>query len=351
MKVAIIGAGAVGLGMAALLCRDGHAVALWSPSGPVGQVSATGAIEGQWQPGAASDCASALADAAAVVIAVPGYGHRAVMDVCAPHLQSGQTVIVSSHMSFSALYLRSQCARHGSAPAIVVWGTTLVTGRKPGPGLVRVNHIRSRVDLAVLPATAAAAGLALCTGLFGDRFMDRGSLMAIALSNVNPQSHMAIALCNLTRMEKGESWKQYAHTTEAVGRLMQALDDERLALASALGVGVRTLAEHLHLSFAAVGDTVGQMAASLASRDGDPNGPATLDSRYVTEDVPFGLWPTVCLAGMAGVAAPLHTAGVDVFSALYGRDFRAENNILPALGPLQQALAAESPSPASGRGL
>ena len=29
---------------------------------------------------------------------------------------------------------------------------------------------------------------------------------------------------------------------------------------------------------------------------------------------------------------PLHEAGVRMFSALYGRDFAAENNILPALG-------------------
>ena len=337
MRVAVIGAGAVGLGMAALLCRDGHSVALWSPSGGGAAIQATGAVEGQWQPDVAADCAAALDGATAVLIAVPGYGHRAVIDACAPHLGGGQTVIISSHMSFSALYLRARCAAHASAPPIVAWGTTLVTGRKAGPGTVRVNHIRSRVDMATVPG--GVDGAALCTALFGDRFVDRGSLVAIALSNLNPQNHMAIALCNLTRMEKGEDWKQYANTTDAVGRLMQALDEERLAIAGALGVTVRTLAEHFRLSFGATGDTMGQMAASLAGRDGDPSGPVTLDSRYVTEDVPFGLWPTVCLAQVAGVPAPLHMAGVDVFSALYGRDFRAENDILPALGSLRQAIA------------
>ena len=33
MKVAILGAGAIAYGNAALLCRDGHDVTLWSPSG------------------------------------------------------------------------------------------------------------------------------------------------------------------------------------------------------------------------------------------------------------------------------------------------------------------------------
>ncbi len=340
MRVAIVGTGAVGLGMAALLCRDGHSPVLWSPTGrtPGAALTATGAITGRFHPETAVDCAAALAEAEAVIIAVPGYGHRAVMDACAPHLRDGQPVIVSSHMSFSAFYLRARCAARGTAPLSVLWGTTLVTARRSGPGAVWVTHLRSRVDLAVLPAEAAPAGAALCRTLFGDRFVDRGSAVAIALSNLNPQNHMAIALCNLTRMEKGEAWKQYANTTDAVGRLMQGLDDERLLIARAFGVAVRTLGEHFRLSFGAAGDTMGAMAASLAQGGRDPDGPATLGSRYVTEDVPFGLWPTVCLARLRGVPAPLHEAGVAIFSALYGRDFAGENDILPALGPLDGVL-------------
>ncbi len=342
MRVAVLGAGGIGLGMAALLCRDGHDVVLWSPSGSPAPVVATGAVEGRFQPGSAASCADAVAGAAVVVLAVPGYAHRAVMDACAPHLVDGQVVLVSSHMSLSAAYLRQRCQAHGTAPALVAWGTTLVTARKTGPGTVWVTHVRSRVDVAMLPP--GTGGLALCQVLFGDRFVDRGSLAAIALSNLNPQNHMAIALCNLTRMEKGESWKQYANTTEAVGRLMQGLDDERLAVASAYGVQVRTLAEHFRLSFGAEGETMGAMAASLAARPGDPNGPATLESRYVVEDVPFGLvadnLPGAC-GGRAGAAARggrLRVLGA-VWARLRGRE-------RPAAG--DRAIGAR-PGPGLGR--
>lgn len=343
MRVAILGAGAIGLASAALLCQRGHQSVLWAPTGgvlPVGPLVATGAVAGSFRPEIAADCAAALADAEAVLIAVPGYAHRAVIEAAAPHLLAGQTVLFSSHMSFSALYLRQLCP----AVTIAAWGTTVVTGRrmqaKPGEGLAGwVTNIRSRVDVAVLPPDEAAPALALCVTLFGDRFVDRGALLAIALSNLNPQNHLAIALCNLTRMEKGETWKQYANTTDAVGRLMEALDAERLALAAAGGVQVRTLHEHFRLSFAAVGETMGEMARSLAAGSGDPSGPATLDSRYVLEDAPYGLWPTVCLARTLGVPAPLHEAGVALFSALYGRDFAAENDILPRLGDLRTLLA------------
>jgi len=60
-------------------------------------------------------------------------------------------------------------------------------------------------------------------------------------------------------------------------------------------------------------------------------GPATADSRYVTEDVPYGLVMTVVLGDLVGVPAKLHRAGVEIFSAMYGRDFFAENALLNAL--------------------
>jgi opine dehydrogenase len=336
MRVAILGAGAIGLASAALLCQRGHQPVLWAPRGralPAGSLLSTGAVEGRFRPATAPDCATALADAGAVLIAVPGPGHRAVIEAAAPHLRPGQTVLFSSHMSFSALYLRQLCPR----ATVAAWGTTVVTGRRGEGFSVWVTNIRNRVDVAVVPEGGSA--LALCAALFGDRFVDRGSLLAIALSNLNPQNHLAIALCNLTRMEKGEAWRQYANTTEAVGRLMEALDAERLALAAAAGVAVRTLHEHFRLSFGAEGTTMGEMARGLAAGSGDPLGPATLDSRYVLEDAPYGLWPTVCLARVLGVPAPLHEAGVALFSALYGRDFAAENDILPRIGDLKALLA------------
>ena len=340
MRVAILGAGAIAFASAALLERNGHTPVLWSPSGKrtaalaTTPLTATGAIEGEFHPVTAATCAEALSGADAVYIAVPGYAHRAVMDALIPHLRPAQPVIFSSHMSFALLYLQQR----GVSSTLIAWGTTVVTGRQPSLTETLVSHIRAKVDMAVLPATAAPAAQALCTALFGDRFVLRDSLTAIALSNLNPQNHLAIALCNLTRMEKGEQWLQYGNITGAVGRLMEALDAERLAIARAYGVSVRTLHEHFRLSFAATGETMADMARSLSERGADVAAPATLDSRYVTEDVPYGLHPTVCLAKAAGLEAPLHEAGVRMFSALYGRDFAAENDLLPTLGDLAKAL-------------
>jgi opine dehydrogenase len=336
-RVAVLGAGGIGCGAAALLSERGHVAVLWSPSGRGTaafadgvKLQAEGKLTGAYRPIIAPDCASALRDADAVMLAVPGYGHRAVIDQVAANLRPGQPVIISSHMSFSALYLARQLASRGVTAPIAAWGTTVTTGRRlPGPA-ARVSNIRDQVDIAALPASGIAPMVALCQTLFGDRFVPREDLIAVSLSNVNPQNHLAMALCNFTRIEKAEHWANWGGLTPAVGRLIEALDVERLAVAGAFGVTVRTVRDHFHLSFGVPHGPVGDAGAILAARDTTP-GPATLETRYITEDVPFGLVPSTVLARIAGVPMPLHEAGVAIFSALYARDFPAENDLLPAL--------------------
>ena len=329
MKVAILGAGGIGMATAALLCRNGHLPVIWSPSGRVAKYDplvAEGAIEGEFQLDVAVSCAEAVQDASAVVFAIPAYGHRSVMDEAIGHLQPQQTAIVSSQYSLSALYL----AERRPDITVVAWGTTVVMGRPLSPSRVKVLTVRAQLDACVLPESAAATGLGLCRALFGDRFLACKNLLAIQFSNVNPEAHMANALCNLTRMEKGENWDNYGGITETVGRLIEALDDERLEVARAYGVKVRTIHQHMHLSFDLPYGSMGAMAAGVLAKGGSP-GPTSLQTRWIGEDIPFGLVPTVALADLAGVSTPLHAAGVRIFSALFGRNFEGENDLLPAL--------------------
>jgi opine dehydrogenase len=330
MRIAVLGGGAIGLGTAALLTEHGHQPVVWSRAGHAASLEVTGALVGQYRIPAASSIAAAVAGADAILLALPANGHRAVIDAVAPHIRAGQAAIVSGHLSFGALYLARRLAERGLAIPIAAWGTTVVTGRRSGPAALHIGSIRAQVDVATLPA--AAGGLALCRGLFGDRFLPRAGLLAIALSNVNPQNHMGIALCNLTRMERGEAWLQNDNITDAVGRLLEALDAERLAIAAALDLEVRTLRQHFHLSFHVAEAPLGEMARALAARGDNPQAPATLDSRYVTEDAPFGLVPTARLGRLAGRPASLHEAGIALLSALYGRDLAAENDLLPGIG-------------------
>ncbi|WP_449256753.1 NAD/NADP octopine/nopaline dehydrogenase family protein [Bosea sp. (in: a-proteobacteria)] len=338
MRVAIMGAGAAAFAAAALLAERGHDAVLWSPSGRSTEALAAGAalvsegkIEGEFRPGVAKNCESALAGADAVLVALPANGHKHVMDAMAPLLRPGQPVIVSSHASLGAFYLSRLLADRGVEVPIVALSTTILRSRRTGPNTVRIATIRSKVDVATLPRRLADEGLALCRNLFGDRFRAVDGLLAVSLSNVNPQSHMALALANFTRMEKGEAWSQSENMTMAVGRLLEAIDAERLALAAAFGVQVRTMREHYSLTYGVPDAPLGETSQMLARTQPVTLGPATIDTRYTLEDVPFGLLPLAELGRLAGVSMPLHQAGLSLFSALYGRDLAQDNDILPEL--------------------
>ena len=47
--------------------------------------------------------------------------------------------------------------------------------------------------------------------------------------------------------------------------------------------------------------------------------------------MPYGLQLTAVLGRLTGQTAKLHEAGIEIFSAMYGRDFTSENEILNAL--------------------
>lgn len=337
-KVGIVGAGSVAFGTAALLCENGHDPMLWSPSGRGtadlaggGLLTAKGAIDCSHAVRVARDAEDLVRGNDILLLALPAYGHKTVMDALAPHIREGQHVIISSHASLGAVYLAELLkARDVSAP-ITAWGTTAITGRRQSGTEVKVNTVRKLVDLCTVPDNQSSEALAICTRLFGDRFRARDGLLAISLSNLNPQNHMGIALCNMTRMERGETWSQGQNVTPNVGRLLEGLDLERIAIAKALDLEVRTIFEHFHLSFDVPVASISQMNQHMHAVGTGGTGPDTADSRYVTEDVPYGLVLTVALGDLVGRPAELHRAGVRIFSSMYGTDFMKENELLAAL--------------------
>ena len=337
MNVAIVGAGAIAFGSAALIEAGGHRAGLWSPSGRgtvglarEGSLSYAGVMTGIAHPAVLPDVAE-IAGCDVVLIAVPANGHRAVMERLAPYLESRHTVIVSGALSLSPLYLSKLVCARDVRPAIASFGTTVLTARRSGEAAVSINVLRARLDVAAIPASDGARALEVCKSLFGDRFDLAASALAIALVNINPVAHAGLALANLTRIELGEAWPQYRYLTPAVARLIDALDAERRAVAASFGLSVRTIEQHFEHSFDLPRAPLADQAALLHARRGGPPGPTSLDTRFVLEDAPFGLGFTAAVARIAGIRVPLTDACLDVLSALWGRDLRADNDILPKL--------------------
>tara|TARA_E500000305_G_scaffold56929_2_gene45393 strand:- start:1107 stop:2201 length:1095 start_codon:yes stop_codon:yes gene_type:complete len=342
MDVGIAGAGNIAMAYAALLELDGHKAKVWSPSGrgtealTAGRaLNIEGKIEGDFYPKVATS-AKELAEVDVILLALPAYGHRRVIDALVPYIEARHTLIISGHLSLAALYLARKLADRGIQIPIVAWSTTLTTSKPRGePNQYLVRAIREKIDMATIPATSTNQALETCVALFGNRFNVKDDILTIALSNINPQNHLAIALCNLTRIERGENWGQNTMAaTSTVGGYIEAMDGERLAVANAYGKTVRTILDHYRLSFGVEEMSVAAASAKLVENGGDPTGPGDLETRWITEDAPFGLVPTIYLADLAGVPVPLHKSSLTIINACCGRDFAAANDILPELGLL-----------------
>jgi opine dehydrogenase len=348
-KVAIVGAGAIARAYAALLVRGGHAVALWSPSGLgardlprasqivpqwpndlAAALSYDGKVEGMATVALLHDPAG-LASAEVVIVALPAPAYAAVLPRVAPQLRTGQTIFFSGALSLSPLWLAERAAADGQHPRVAASGTTVATARSREGGVV-IMTIRTRLGVAAVPAAASGAAIATMSRLFGDRFDAGASVLAVTLSNINPVAHAAMALANFTRIERGEAWPQYHYLTPAVARLVEAMDGERRALALAFGLSVTTIEAHFQRSFDVPQCTLAEIAAELHRRRGGPPGPTSLATRFVLEDVPYGLVFNAALARIALVAVPVTEATVTMLSTLYGRDFRGDNPLVGELG-------------------
>jgi opine dehydrogenase len=339
MKVSILGGGPIGLAYYALLTEAGHEPVIYSATGRrTGLLDVDGVVSGTFEPRWVDSLAEAADHAEIVICARCCTGLRALMDELAPLLRADQVLIFSSHASFSALYLSRLLEQRDLEPLIVAWSTTVATARWREGFAIHVDTVRSRVDFGALNEPTPGEALGICRGLFGARFGKAQSLLAVDLSNLNPPIHIANSLANLTRIERGEAWANYDGITPTVGRMIEALDLERLAVATAFGVKVRSVQEHYLKTFDGLDPgSVAEMAAQVYRRGGTTAGPVTLATRFLTEDVPFGLVPLVAVGQACGVPMPLHEAAIRLISVYCGRDFTAENDLLPALADVLSA--------------
>lgn len=337
LRVGIAGTGGVALASAAWLASQGHAVALWSPGGHGATalrstpLRAHGVVEAEL-PIPVADSAQALAEGADVLlVAAPANSHRDIAEALLPHLRATHRVIVSSMASLSSLYLFEAARARNGELLMASFGTTVFTARRTGDAEVRVLTRRGSLGVSALPTARLPEALELCTALFGPGFFAHANVLATALSNVNPISHGPLALMNWTRIERAEPWPQYHYLTPRVAAVIEQLDAERLALARAFGLELPSLQQHFARSFGTQAETLAAIAEELHAKRGGPPGPTSLATRFLTEDMPYGLAFATALGRLASVPMPATQAVLEMASLAAGRDFARENGLIEPL--------------------
>jgi opine dehydrogenase len=158
------------------------------------------------------------------------------------------------------------------------------------------------------------------------------SVLHTGLANLGAILHPVITLLNAHRIWRGDSFDFYTEgVTCAVAAVLAAADRERLRIAAAYGVATCSLRNWIASAYGHVADTI------QAALVGNPayvgiKAPASLEHRYLLEDVPTGLIPLIDLGEAAGVACPTLRSLVDRARAVFGGEPWRAPRTLDVLG-------------------
>lgn len=339
-SIAVIGAGNVGQAIAGHMSLLGHDVRLYSrwekDYAAIAEnqgITLTGEVEGHARVSRlTTDLREAVEGANVVVIAAPAFAHAYLSSELAHILEPDQLVLFQPAVLGSALELTRYFAEAGRAPSVIAEiATSLYTCRIQGPATVYIGAIKHSVVLASIPSAAAQTAVDHLAPYFGDHYTIGADTLAVGLTNCNPIYHVPPAVLNFKTVEDADRLPLHSLVTPRIAEVINDLDEERLALARALGIEVPSFWEFLRTAYGVEEGTYVERVVAGYGRQAFPE-PDSLTHRYFTEDIPFGLLTWSSLGAQIGLEMPLTDAFLSISEVLCGRSWEAGGRTAAGLG-------------------
>ena len=354
-KVAVLGAGSGGFMCAADLGSMGYEVALFSrePSRVQG-VKARGEIEVvdiDSKPTGVlgrvalvtSDIGEAVRGAQVILNPIPYFACEEYARLVAPHLEEGQVVIYLGKGGACLTWAKVLREMKIAKKVYLADTNTLPYGAsRMGDARVRLENRTRNLILGTFPGkdVDVVAGVAaqLFTPAHGYEIRKGQNAIDSILVDYNAITHTPPMVCNAARIESGERpffLFGKKENTPGVVRLIGRIDRERMAIGKALGLKQWTLEEEILLvKWNPKGE---DYVLPLYDAIHTPflevcEGPYTLDTRHLKEDVPYGLVTYSSLGRMLGVPTPVTDAIITLSEELLRKDFRAMGRTVESIG-------------------
>ncbi|MDJ0938725.1 MAG: NAD/NADP octopine/nopaline dehydrogenase family protein [Woeseiaceae bacterium] len=337
MQIAVLGAGAGGTAMAFDCADHGHDVRLFDFSefpDNIAAIAADGGIHADGDIGgyakialATHDVDEAIDGAELIYVVGPAYSTAPFGEAVAGKLAAGQTVVVSPSSCGGALAFKKAAGLAVDDDSIRVAETSTLhyAVRLTEPGRVRVFlKLKAGNLLAALPGRHTEDVLKLIEDVYPS-MEAAGSVLQTSLQNANPIIHPAVTLANAARIEgTGGNFLFYEEgVSDATGRLIEALDKERIAIGAALGLEILPDPVMGMRQGYMLADNYGEAYRNAPGFKGIGAQPK-LDHRYLNEDVGYGLVFMSGLGQQVGVETPNIDAMIRLTSVLMGRDYASE---------------------------
>ncbi len=344
MKIAVLGAGNSGCALAADYARRGHDVTLIKTSHALHDENfdcllANGGLMLMDEFGAQYECPISrlsrsledLRGAEVVLLCTQTGYHRDVLARVLPQLTAGQILLIVPGYLSTAYVLSLP---HADGLIVAEAESNFIDGRISAPGRFKVGFRNVRNPIGIFPRSAQPAAAAVLDRL-GTPFTYLESVVEAALHNPNMIVHTVGAVMSIPRIEAtgGDYCMYHEVFTPSVWNILEALDAEKMAVLSSLGYEplpyVEACKQRNSLDEQRGGKEVFFEYAAMPTR---AKGPTSVDSRYITEDVPQGLVLLESVGEALGIKTPVASSLIELASAALGRDMRAHGRTLSALG-------------------
>ncbi len=330
-SLTVLGAGNTAFSVAANLTLKGIDVTLFEISGfeeSLDPIRGSGEIflEGCEEQGAAAikcittDPEEAVNASDLLLLIVPAYAHKPFAEVFSPHLLPGQTVVLMPGTLGTLEWSRILRESGRQDITLAEVDTAPYVCRRTAPDTATIWGTVSNLGLGVLPATESERVKGRLDPLFPGVTL-YPDVMACGLAAMNPVVHPAGVLLNAGRVERshGEFYFYEEGVTPSVSKVIMQVDAERRAVARTLGYDLCPADEAFHRAgFGPKGDLWATINGSyMLTR---LKAPGTLESRWLTEDIPYGLAAWSAVGTQYGVETPTLRAMVDIGSIVMGFD-------------------------------
>lgn len=307
---------------------------------------------------ATEDVEEAVKGAGIIVVALPCVGHKIFFEKLIPVLEDGMVVHIFPD-NYGSLILRKMMRKAGCRKKVIIGGWTSspygtrvdVKGGVVMPS-VKVDYRAITLRGASLPSTdqddfleSAKYVRALDSVTNGDGVESGDTVMDIGFSNINPILHAPGTILGVGVMENigiiygnKEDYSIYSHAyCPSISKVQYTLYLEEVELAKALGVGIQHFdkkqffsresilgCEYMGMDFEIPFDKINHVAWGT--------GPFSIESRYLTEDIPVGCHIFHLLGKKYGVKTPIIDSMINIASVMLERDFYAEGYTLDDIG-------------------
>lgn len=341
MKLTVIGAGKGGHAAAGHAKYNGCFVTLWNRPGEKierlkkePKITLEGKINDVVTLDKVTDnLEEALIGADVISIMTTSDNYDDIAQKMAPYLKDGQKILLNCGGIGGTLVFNQAVKDAGYYPDITVGETdTCVYGCKvPEVGRSQIKSIKNKMYFTTIPIEGAQDFLDSISPVY-TQFEHIEDPLATGFWDVTC-FHTAGVVLNEERIRRQEKFLFYmSGVTPEIGKYMEKMDEERVAVARALGLPTETAMEWLNSAYGVEMADLRTMIHNNEPYKYNAYAPTTFNHRYLLEEIPTKFVPQLEMAEVLSIPQPLTREISEKACELTGIDFFLKGRTLKRLG-------------------